>query len=119
MSNLYDTILSLCNNRGITGYRLCKDIGATPSIMTDLKMGRKKGLGAENADKIATYFGVSVGYLLGTEQKEMPTPVSESGHSDDEFVRLWTSLTPGEILRVKDFVQGMLENRKEQPSQKE
>ena len=37
-------------------------------MITDLKMGRKKSLSAETAQKIAAYFGVSVGYLLGQEE---------------------------------------------------
>lgn len=45
---------------------MCKDIGIQPSILTDLKMGRKEGLSSKNADKIARFFGVPVGYLLGT-----------------------------------------------------
>jgi transcriptional regulator with XRE-family HTH domain len=42
--------------------------------MTDLKSGRKKGVNAETAQKIASYFGVSVGYLLGEEEEK---PVQE------------------------------------------
>lgn len=68
MGNLYETISMLCEGHGITGYRLCKDIGIQPSILTDLKSGRKKGLSAQIANKIATYFDVSVGYLLGEEE---------------------------------------------------
>lgn len=66
MSNLYKTIMELCEQKGISGYRLCKDAKIQPSILTDLKMGRQKSLSARNADKIANYFGVSVGFLLGT-----------------------------------------------------
>ena len=66
MSKLYETISNLCDSRGISGYRLCKEIGIQPSILTDLKMGRKSSLSSKNADKIARFFGVSVGYLLGT-----------------------------------------------------
>lgn len=77
MSVLYNRLLSLCAEKGITGYRMSKDSGVSVNLMTDLKSGRKKGLSAENANKIAAYFGVSVGYLLGTdEQKEKPAPVS-------------------------------------------
>lgn len=54
MGNLYETISMLCEGHGITGYRLCKDIGIQPSILTDLKSGRKKGLSAQIANKIAT-----------------------------------------------------------------
>ncbi len=64
MHTLFDTIQQLCARRGITGYRLADDLGISKSILTDLKMGRKKGLSADIAAKIADYFGVSVSYLL-------------------------------------------------------
>lgn len=73
MSVLYDRIIKLCESKGITGYRLCKDIGISPNVITELKMDRRDGVSAKTADKIANYFGVSVGFLLGTEQKEKAT----------------------------------------------
>ena len=48
---------------------MCAEIGISKGILTDLKSGRKKSLYAETAYKIATYLGVSVGYLLGYEEK--------------------------------------------------
>lgn len=77
MSNLYDTILELCERRGIKGGKMCTDIGISKGLLTDLKMGRRTGVSAVTAQKIATYFDVSVGYLLGEEEmgikKEQPT----------------------------------------------
>ena len=73
MSSLYERLLSLCNEKGIKGARMCTDLGMSKSLMTDLKSGRKKGVNAETAQKIASYFNVSVGYLLGEEEKEKPT----------------------------------------------
>ena len=72
MSILYEKISQLCEQRGVTRYKMCKEIGIQPSIVTDLKSGRKKGLSADVAQKIANYFGVTVAYLLGveTEQRE-------------------------------------------------
>ena len=73
MGDLYKRLASLCEERGISGYKMCKDIGIQPSIMTDLKMGRRSSVKAETADRMANYFGVSVGYLLGTtDEKEKP-----------------------------------------------
>jgi hypothetical protein len=43
-------------------------------------MGRQKSLNAVNAEKIANYFGVSVGYLLGNEEKK-PSEISLEGLS--------------------------------------
>lgn len=76
MSNLYERIISLCNDKGITPYRMCKDIKMQPSVITDLKMGRRKTVKIETAGSIAEYFGVSTDYLLGKEKE--PTTVSGS-----------------------------------------
>lgn len=74
MGTLYENIIALCNEKGIKGGKLCTDIGMSKGILTDLKMGRQAGISAANAQKIASYFGVSVGYLLGEEdKKEQPT----------------------------------------------
>ena len=86
MCNLHETISNLCDKKNVSAYRMCKDIGIRPSIITDLKMGRKKGLSAEVANKIAEYFGVTVGYLLGTEgTKKAPAPEGERSVSDDDI----------------------------------
>ena len=85
MSDLYNRIMSLCEKKGVSGYRMCKDIKIQPSILTDLKMGRQSGLSAKNADKMAAYFGVSVGFLLGTETKKAPTPEGERTVSDRQI----------------------------------
>ena len=69
MGTLYERLDSLCKERGIKGGRMCADLGISKSLMTDLKSGRKKTVSAPTAQKIASYFGVSVGYLLGQESK--------------------------------------------------
>ena len=69
MNILYTHTSTLCSQHAITGAKLCSDIGISRGILSDLKAGRKKTLNAETAYKIAKYFGVSVGYLLGYEDK--------------------------------------------------
>lgn len=78
MYNLYERIMELCSARKITPYRMCKDIGMQPSVITDLKMGRRKTVHAETAGKIAEYFNVSTDYLLGKEK-------SSATEADDEL----------------------------------
>ena len=73
MATLYDNIVALCESRGIKGGKMCTDVGISKGLLTDLKMGRRSGVSAVTAQKIATYFNVSVGYLLGEEEKEKPT----------------------------------------------
>lgn len=73
MGTLYENIMALCKSRGIKGGKMCTDIGISKGLLTDLKMGRRTGVSAMTAQKIAAYFDVSVGYLLGEEnQKEKP-----------------------------------------------
>ena len=74
MGNLYDNITALCESRGIKGAKMGTDTGISKGLLTDLKMGRRTGVSAVTAQKIASYFDVSVGYLLGEEdKKEKPT----------------------------------------------
>ena len=68
MGNLYEMITKLCQEKGIRPGRLCDELSLSRGLITDLKMGRKKSVSAETAQKIAGYFGVSVGYLLGQEE---------------------------------------------------
>lgn len=70
MGSLYDNIMSLCKKRGIKGGKMCTDIGISKGLLTDLKMGRRSGVSAVTAQKIASYFDVSVGYLLGEETEK-------------------------------------------------
>ena len=69
MCTLYENLLSLCAEKGITGGKMCTDIGISKSLMTGLKKGRRSGISTETAQKIADYFGVSVDRVLGKESQ--------------------------------------------------
>ena len=107
MVTLYERLVALCKERGIKGGRMCTDLGISKSLMTDLKSGRKKGVNAETAHKLAEYFGVSVGYLLGEEEKdakkEQPTDfdgLSEKRKALMQFARSVPEDKAEMILRV-------------------
>lgn len=86
MWTLYESILSLCQENGIKGGKMCVDLGLSKSLMTDLKSGRKKGITAETAKKIADYFSVSVDRVLnGPETKKAPTQEGERKIGFDDF----------------------------------
>lgn len=73
MCTLYDRIIELCKEKGVSGSRMCIDLGLSKSTLSDIKSGRKKGISTATAQKMAAYLDVSVGYLLGEEeQKETP-----------------------------------------------
>ena len=70
MGTLYENIRELCEEKGIKGGKMCVDLGLSKSLMTDLKAGRKKGISAETAQKIADYFGVSMERVMSGKAKE-------------------------------------------------
>lgn len=85
MGTLYDNIMVLCQSRGIKGGKMCSDIGISKGLLTDLKMGRRTGVSAVTAQKIASYFNVSVGYLLGEEEEKTPTDTGRREVSDADI----------------------------------
>ena len=113
MANLYESILALCQRDGIRPGRLCDELGLSRGLMTDLKMGRKKGVNAETAQKIASFFGVSVGYLLGIEGSDA---VSDSNtinldQIDVAFYGEFKELSEKDKETVRDMVRIMRERR--------
>ena len=107
MANLYESILALCQRDGIRPGRLCDELGISRGLMTDLKMGRKKGVNAQTAQKIAAYFGVSVGYLLG--QKDEPADILDE--VDVAFYGDFKELDEEQKEAVRDMVRLMRERR--------
>lgn len=71
MCTLYERIIELCKAKGVSGSRMCLDLGLSKSTLSDIKSGRKKGVSTATAQKIASYFGVSVEYLLSGKGIEM------------------------------------------------
>ena len=112
MGTLYERITALCKERGITGGKLCTELQMSKGTLTDLKMGRQKSLSAEKAQKIASYFNVSVGYLLGEEDIKKEQPSDYEGLSDQhkaliEFAKSVPDDKAEMILRVmKSIVEG-------------
>lgn len=108
MGSLYEMITKLCAQRGIRPGRLCDELGLSRGLMTDLKMGRKKGVSAETAQKIAAFFGVSVGYLLG---QEVTSDVLEE--VDVAFYGDFKELDDEQKEAVREMVRAMRNRRKQ------
>lgn len=86
MGKLYDNINTLCEEKGIKPSKMCADVGISRGLITDLKMGRKNGITAVTAQKIASYFNVSVGYLLGEETEKAPADDGKRNVSDEDIM---------------------------------
>jgi transcriptional regulator with XRE-family HTH domain len=112
MGSLYERIQSLCESNGIRPGRLCDELQLSRGLITDLKMGRKKSLNAQTAQKIAGYFGVSVGYLLGQEDASAP----QNDILDDidvAFYGEFKELDEQEKETIRDMVRLMRRRRTE------
>lgn len=70
MENMYRVIEQLCQRNRTTVTAMCRELGISRSVLSELKSGRTQTLSAHNTEKIAQHFGVSVGYLLGKEDAE-------------------------------------------------
>lgn len=107
MDNLYEVIEKLCTQKGIRPGHLCNELGLSRGLMTDLKMGRKKSVSAQTAQKIAGFLGVSVGYLLGEQ--------AESGDILDQvdvaFYGDFKELDEDDKEAVRDMVRLMRQRR--------
>ena len=74
MGNLYNKINDLCEKRGISGYRMCKDTGLPPSMMTELKKGRQSSISIDKLKKIADYFNVPLEYFRDDYEEIKKSP---------------------------------------------
>lgn len=79
MSTLYENIKELCEEKGISGGKMCLEIGISKSTLTSLKNGRTKAIKTENIQKIADYFGVSVDRVLYGKYPE-PLKIQYEGY---------------------------------------
>ena len=105
MSMLYKNIVALCEEKGIKGGKMCADTGISKGLLTDLKMGRRSGVSASTAQKIASYFNVSVGYLLGEEEKK-EKPINYDGLSEAKksFIEKIENMTDAELERLEQIL---------------
>ena len=110
MDNLFVRIESLCQEKSIRPGRLCDEVGLSRSLMTDLKMGRKKTVNAETAQKIAEFLGVSVEYLLSqSEDRNAQADILDK--VDVAFYGEYKELNEEDKETVRDMVRLMRERR--------
>lgn len=80
---------SLMNSRGLSNYQLAKELDIHPTTVAnwlDGKLPRKK-----TQLELATYFNVSVDYLMGDEQEKPAQAQAENSELDQAFFRVMKS----------------------------
>ena len=83
MCELYNMIEKLCAQRGISGYRMCSDLGMSKSFMTELRKGRTRSATGDTVKKIAEYFRVSTDYLLSAANENQDKNLFYSEGSEE------------------------------------
>lgn len=78
----YDTYETLCKKNGKKPYAVAREIGLGNSNVAQWKKGSTPR--PDVLEKIAGYFGVTAGYLLGNKQTEKPTGIAADGLSQEE-----------------------------------
>lgn len=64
---MYEKIKKLCEENGISIYKMCSDLGINNSVISNLKNRENQtALSAVNTAKIADYFGISALELTGS-----------------------------------------------------
>ena len=89
----FNRFKELCDERGISAYRACTDIGLNRSAVAKWKTGGKPN--GSTAAKLAEYFGVTTDYLLG--QSEERTPGDKPRTVSDEDIKFALFGGDGEI----------------------
>lgn len=109
----YDVFAKLCEERGIKPSKAAEECGINKSNVSNWKnngyVPRSDAL-----NKIADYFGVTVDYLLGNEQKEKPI-TDESNELDNIYLDLAkdaqkNKIDPEDIKAAIDMIK-LLRNK--------
>lgn len=79
---MYEIFERLCEEKGVTAYRVCKSTGITTATISNWKAGRYTPK-QEKMQKIADYFGVSLEYLMtGKETDEKNSELTSRDEKD-------------------------------------
>ena len=111
----YDLFCELCHKKGVSPTRATVEIGLSRTIGTKWKTTGATPQG-ETLSKIASYFGVSVDYLLGNEPKEK-TP-ADNGERPKAKLRSISRLedsqiTPEQDEEISNYIDYLLSKRGE------
>ncbi len=77
----FNRFKSLCDEKGVSVYRACQDIGLNRSAVAKWKAGGKPN-GSTSA-RLAEYFGVTTDFLLGQSQEKTPAETQRAVSDED------------------------------------
>ncbi len=92
---MYEIFEELCEQKGVTPYRVCKETGITTATVSNWKAGRYTPK-SDKMQKLADYFGVPLDYLMyGKESEE-----STNYYLNDETASIAQDIFENRELRI-------------------
>jgi transcriptional regulator with XRE-family HTH domain len=107
LNEMYKRIEDLCKEKGVNMTAMCREAGIPRSNLSDLKFGRTAALATVNLNRVATYFDVSLDYLLGNEDTKKPADQMAGGLRDAGYYEL----TPENQKMIDDLIDALLKRQ--------
>lgn len=95
---MYSAFVQLCQEKGVTPYKVAKDTGINRSTFTDWKTGRSVPK-IDKLQKLADYFGVSIEYLA-TGKDNSHAQVTPQNWNEERQIGFLKDMTDEEIIEA-------------------
>lgn len=105
----YDRFIKLCDQKGVSRTKACVDCGISRTAWHKWEDGATPN--GATVNKFAAYFNVTVGYLLGKEEKENSPSDFKFTEGEKALVELLRKLPPEERLSAYEDVLARLRAR--------
>lgn len=106
----WNTLVELCNKKGVSPNFVAKELGITSGTVTSWKKG---GIPRDTTlRKIADYFGVSVSYLIGAVDDPDPMALIDPSKKDPPLLPLVEEL--GQQLEALAALGGLVDQLTEE-----
>lgn len=89
MNTTYERIEELCRKKQVSVTTVCRDCEIPRATLSDFKTGRIKSLSASVLSKIATYFSVTVDFLMDGTSSDQALKVALFGGSENVTDAMW------------------------------
>lgn len=107
MSNLSNQLKRLRKQKNISQANVAQHLGLTEGAYRHYEAGRAMPP-AETLQILASYFNVSVDYLLGAEASDIPN-TSAIAKSERSFFQTSRPLTPEEYEKAQSYINFLIE----------
>ena len=108
--NFWNTFVKLCNNVGKAPNVVAKELEISSGSVTAWKQDPARTPQARILYKIADYFGVSVSYLLGNEEKEKALNEDNLTESQKVLLELFNQVPEKQQELVLQMIKAALNN---------